>query len=63
MLDRLIYRYKDFKGLVNTIYRGRKPDAIRGFIGYCIEIQLLQQLSPDEVKSVGMKGKAYKFNI
>ena len=63
MLDKLIYRYKDFKSLVKTIYKGRKTDAIRGFIGYCVEIQLLQPLDQDEVKRVGMRGKAYKFNI
>ena len=63
MLDRLIYRYKDFNIFVNTIYRGRKTDAIRGFVGYCTEIQLLQQLDFEDSKNLGIKGKAYKFNI
>jgi len=63
MLDKLIYRYKDFKTLVGTIYKGRKTDAIRAFIGYCEQIELLQSLDKEEVKRMGMRGNAYKFNI
>lgn len=60
-LDKVLYRTKTFNDMCKVIHNGRRGDAIRSFLTYCIQIQLLYELTFSEAKRFGFKAKTYRF--
>lgn len=59
-LNSFIYRHNDFQSLVINVYRGKKSEAVQGFLRYCQDIDILEKV---DGTIYDMKPIAYKLNM